>query len=618
MIAQIVPWSRALESCPWVVPWNSAGRPSNAAPGNATRRRTAARNLLDTVAQLIHGPDSDALGMAEHTIEVCRQPGASADLIVRLMTPRWSDTAAGRRCVERLRADPQIGQVGVHENRLTIRLADEAIALLGADLEAGVGASLETRSSVAGKTYVVEFCDPNANKALHVGHLRNLALGHALASMLQQAGVQVIRQSTICDIGRNICEAMAGYACFGESRDPVAEGVKQDRFVGDCYSRYVASLGDAGGSSDGSPDDPIGRELRQGDDLAQELMQRWMASDPEVHDLWSRIRGWALAGQAATLDRLRIAFDNVLYESAAFPEFVALVSLGLDRGILRREASGAVLYETGRLEYPSLALVRPDGFPTEHMRVISAWHQPDHRMCADVCVHVFGDEWFTSTSHRETVMRLISIPGFRSYVRVTHGMVLIDGDAMKSSLGRAVLIDDVLDRLSNCPLIAGESGWAAPANDWLLRLVALGFFLSDPVGVRPIEFSWSALTDRRRNPGLVWAESWMRSLRGGSRADSDPQNRDYRFVVLQSQMFPRLLRRAAVNLDLASLCRYATHLTSWHLNTRAISAVDRIMSTTLEQVLGAVGLLPADSQQRNPSRSSVAAVEARAGLPSLQ
>lgn len=46
-----------------------------------------------------------------------------------------------------------------------------------------------------GKTILVEFCSPNTNKPLHLGHLRNIFLGTSISNILQQLDYNVIRKS---------------------------------------------------------------------------------------------------------------------------------------------------------------------------------------------------------------------------------------------------------------------------------------------------------------------------------------------------------------------------------------------------------------------------------------
>src|SRR5665647_1034552 len=97
----------------------------------------------------------------------------------------------------------------------SIQISDSRVAELGAR-GAGRRQLPATRDLLKDVPYIVDFCDPSPTTALHAGYLRNIALGHALASALEAAGAHVARQTQIADAGRDMGEAMAGYLRYAE------------------------------------------------------------------------------------------------------------------------------------------------------------------------------------------------------------------------------------------------------------------------------------------------------------------------------------------------------------------------------------------------------------------
>ena len=149
----------------------------------------------------------------------------------------------------------------------------------------------------------MQFWDANATKALHVGHLRNLAIGNALAAALAQAGARVERRSLISDAGRSMGEAMAGVMHAGRHTPSWPDGdEKSDHFVGLCYADYVAAARsvDRGGGAIEHPEDSLTRELQLRDDDADELLKRVLCG---------RTRGAGAVVQDARLGDLRAAQD---------------------------------------------------------------------------------------------------------------------------------------------------------------------------------------------------------------------------------------------------------------------------------------------------------------------
>ncbi len=112
--------------------------------------------------------------------------------------------------LEQIEREPWVASVTRDPSGIEIRLDDGWIETVGAGLEAGGSAEATLSDLAHGQRYSVQFWDANATKALHVGHLRNLAIGNAVASALAQAGGQVERRSLISDAGRSMGEAMAG------------------------------------------------------------------------------------------------------------------------------------------------------------------------------------------------------------------------------------------------------------------------------------------------------------------------------------------------------------------------------------------------------------------------
>ena len=59
-----------------------------------------------------------------------------------------------------------------------------------------------------GKTIMIEYSQPNTNKPLHLGHLRNNMLWYSLANILKANGHKVIMTNIINDRGIHICKSM--------------------------------------------------------------------------------------------------------------------------------------------------------------------------------------------------------------------------------------------------------------------------------------------------------------------------------------------------------------------------------------------------------------------------
>ncbi|HMJ02236.1 MAG TPA: arginine--tRNA ligase [Conexibacter sp.] len=544
-----------------------------------------ADNLLDAVEATLRGVDPAAF----RVVPVLRQ-GDPADVgaITR-------DRELAPRALETLRADPAVASVEQQDQRFLMRLADERIAATGAGLEAGRLTGMATDDLRAGERAIVDFCDPNATKALHVGHLRNIALGQAVASALSAVGAHVERQSHIGDAGRSMGEAMAGWERYAKPQTPDEAGAKSDHFVGELYARYVREEAPVADVADG--DAPVARDLHQIDDDAQRLLDGVLAGDPEAVALWRRVRDWAVEGQNATLARLGVQFERILYDSDRTQTSREVAQLGIERGVFVREQRGTIAYLTGSDNYPVMPLTRADGFPTHHLRSIAMWR--DMMLAGDGwdLIHLSGDEWQAHVQYTEELLARLE-PGVRVLpsTHVVHGMVSseVDGE-LSSSKGTAQLVDGLLDELAARPevqALAREDVTLLGVDD-LVAMTVLGFCLDKPAPKGLVMPPVEGFLDPERNTGwriaLAWAKAWDPANDGAP--DPAPDDADYRHIVLQAQIHRRNLAVALDGLDLLKYVRYAGHLSEWYLAGTYAPRVGRVMRAILLSGLGALGLV---------------------------
>ncbi|MGH2832506.1 MAG: arginine--tRNA ligase, partial [Solirubrobacteraceae bacterium] len=226
-----------------------------------------------------------------------RRPQPDYDLKLVPRTDDWRSDPQALQALRRIEEQPWVAAILLRDQEVRLRLDDAWIEATGATLEAGGGEEAALADLARGRRYAIQFWDANATKALHIGHLRNLALGNSLAAALKQAGGEVERRSIISDAGRSMGEAMAGIVNSGHHTSAWPEGdQKSDHFVGLCYADYVAAGGFAEESSD-EREDSLTRELRIHDDAADDLLKRVLHGDREALELWFKTRAWVISGQ---------------------------------------------------------------------------------------------------------------------------------------------------------------------------------------------------------------------------------------------------------------------------------------------------------------------------------
>jgi len=531
--------------------------------------------------------------------------GPLASLVVPHNVPGCDVFLAGRRSGWVAEAGSAVGgaltahpavreaQLDPARNRLLLRLADERVAALGAALELGQVDAFLGRDLATTERFVVDYCDPNATKALHVGHLRTVALGHALGCLAASCGADVVHQTQIGDVGRQMGEAMAGYLTFYAGETPESVGLKSDHFVGQCYSRYVQQLAPAEVGGGGESDPALSREDGSYDDLAEQLLVRLGEDDPEVVELWRRMRDWALAGHDVTLARLGVIFDRVIYEVDFLADTHALTSKALEQGIVQTSDDGAVI--SHEREDGHLLLHRPDGFPTTHMRCMGMWHLTGRDLLAGATsLALVGDEWEPLVQQGPAVLEGLAAGGeIHPTHWVVHGMVTSGTRAIKSSGGAPWLVDDLLDDLVRDPRLR-ELAHERVSAGRLAAIAALGICIDiHPRKALPLDPEM--LLDDKANAGWTLARAW--ALAWQPRFDGDPspapEDEDYRSLVLRSQLHRRLAERSLRSLDARPVLGLHVHAAEWFLAQDAPTpSVARAMRGLLEIGMRTLGLAP--------------------------
>ena len=289
-----------------------------------------------------------------------------------------------------------------------------------------------------GERVTIEYSSPNTNKPLHLGHLRNDALGESVSRILAACGADVRSVNLINDRGIHICKSMLAYQEFGNGETPESRGVKGDRFVGDYYVRY----------NEWAAEDPS-VEAR-----AREMLRAWEAGDEEVVALWRTMNRWVLDGHAATYESTGIEFDAIYLESETYASGKTQIMRGLEEGKFLRESDGSVWVDLAPVNLDRKILLRADGtsvYVTQDIGTVLARYEdwPFDRM-----IYVVASE---QNYHFRVLFYVLELLGYEwagQLYHLSYGMVNLPEGRMKSREGTVVDADDLIAELRE--LAAGE------------------------------------------------------------------------------------------------------------------------------------------------------------------
>ena len=348
---------------------------------------------------------------------------------------------------------------------------------------------------LTGKKIMVEFSSPNTNKPLHLGHLRNDVLGESVSRILKACGADVRKVCIINDRGIHICKSMLAYIDSAQGKTPQSEGVKSDRFVGDCYVYFSKEL-------KAEVDELVKKGVNKDEaeaqaplmKKAQELLRKWEAGDEKTIELWKKMNGWAIEGMKKTYERTGVSFDKYYFESETYMLGKDEVLKGLEKGIFYRQEDGAVAVDLSSENLDKKILLRSDGtsiYITQDFGTAIKRHKdwPFDRM-----IYVVGSE---QQYHFKVLFILLDKLGFewaKNLYHLSYGMVNLPEGKMKSREGTVVDADDLIDNLRDMALEeirekeredeVGEPSQVAEK----IAIAALHYFLLQPSPVKDMLF----------------------------------------------------------------------------------------------------------------------------------
>ena len=316
---------------------------------------------------------------------------------------------------------------------------------------------------------MVEFCSPNTNKPLHLGHIRNILLGWSTAQILEKAGYEVIKTQIVNDRGIAICRSMLAWQRFGEGETPASTGMKGDHFVGKYYVKFAQVFKeeyaawqqtDAGiavfekNKEENQTQEEFfkayqnqyfNNESELGN-AAKDMLLKWEANDPEIRQLWALMNSWVYQGFGETFEQLGVSFDQLYYESDTYLLGKEIIEEGLEKEILTQDDK-RVYIDLENIGLGRKTIIKSDGTSTYTSQDLGTADVRYQDFGTEKMIYVVGDE---QIAHFQGVFEILKRLG-KSYAdglyHLAYGMVELPTGKMKSREGTVVDADDLMAKV---------------------------------------------------------------------------------------------------------------------------------------------------------------------------
>lgn len=175
---------------------------------------------------------------------------------------------------------------------------------------------------------MIEFSQPNTHKELHVGHMRNICLGDALAKTLSYVGISVVTATFPGDVGTHVAKCLWYLKTRNKEAPPEHD---QGEWLGKMYTQATLAL-----EADENTD-----KAKENVEVLSDILRQLEAKQGEYYDLWTETREWSVGLMKEAYAWAEVAFDKWYWESEVDSPSVAMIK---------------ELYAAGRLEKSEDAL----------------------------------------------------------------------------------------------------------------------------------------------------------------------------------------------------------------------------------------------------------------------
>lgn len=434
----------------------------------------------------------------------------------------------------------------------------------------------EGKKPLEGRRVMIEYSSPNTNKPLHLGHLRNDALGESVSRILKMAGAEVYKVDLINNRGVHICKSMLAYKLFHEANGDTPEklGMKGDHFVGQCYIEFDRYLK----GEKGKPETAHPEAAQQ----AEDMLIQWEKGDSEVRALWQKMNDWTLEGVKETYKRTGVSFDKLYFESETYLKGKDEILKGLEKGVFFKAEDGSVRIDVTDVvgkgkdeDVHEKVLLRKDGTSVYITQDIGTAISRHNDWPFNQLVYVVASE---QNYHFKILFHILKKLGFDWADRLYHlsyGLVNLPSGRMKSREGTIVDADDLIDSLHADALEAikqrGRDEQVGNADD-VAEKVALGalhYYLLQATPIKDMLFNPEESLSFNGNTGpyLQYMGARINSIlakaaESGLKADNSsdavalltaPEEWE---LIKQLGDFPAAVEKSAENLDPSVMTAY--------------------------------------------------------------
>jgi arginyl-tRNA synthetase len=400
------------------------------------------------------------------------------------------------------------------------------------------------------KKIMVEYAHPNTHKDMHIGHMRTLIVGEAIARLLDFSGATVFRANYQGDIGPHVAKAIWGTQRLFE-KEKISWGeaekkssVEKAHLLG---SGYVLA----------------NKAYKENKAEIDVLNKKIYTKEPEAYKLYKKTRKWSLDYYDEFYERFGTKFDRLYFESETAQAGKQIVLRNI--GKVFEKSEGAMIFDGEKYGLHKRVFVTRDGNPTYEGKDMALAPLQYSEFNFDKIVHVVGSD---QKAYFEVVIKALEL--LYDYLKgkqyhLPMGMVSLVGAKMSSRTGVIVRVDELLSDVKKLivPLVK-KGGFEKKEEEEIAEMITMGavkYSVLKSGATSPVKFDIKQSVSLEGNSGPYLQYTYARTqsvLRKAKQSHSGDQR------SIESQRDPivsRLTRdsRMTLNDEEALLLRSFPH-----------------------------------------------------------
>ncbi|MEM7035952.1 MAG: arginine--tRNA ligase, partial [Bacteroidota bacterium] len=301
---------------------------------------------------------------------------------------------------------------------------------------------------------MIEYSQPNTHKELHVGHMRNLALGDALIRMHRYCDFDIVSATFPGDVGTHVAKCL--WYMKHHNTEAVPETDK-GAWLGTMYSRASIKLAD----------EKETEKNTENQAAITEILKQLEAKEGEYFDLWKETREWSVALMKQVYGWADVEFDAWYWESDVDSPSVALAKELFAEGKLI-ESDGAIGMDLEEDKLGFAMLLKRDGTGLYLTKDVDLAKRKFEDYEVKKSVYVVDKR---QKHHFQQVFKVLEKLGFeqaKDCYHLQYDYVELPDGPMSSRKGNVVPIMDLIEQME-----------AAISNNYLTKSVENGILTQE-------------------------------------------------------------------------------------------------------------------------------------------